>query len=566
MQKRCNTIASPKILSVPVLLIAHASAVLLAAPGSPGACAHSKGGGDPLVLHGEVGQCGGRLVTSKRAEPKTLNPLTAVDSNSREIIGLMTADLIHINRNSQLTEPALAKSWTVSADRRRYTMQLRRGVRFSDGQLFEADDVLFTFQSYLDERTHAPQRDLLVISGKPLSVSKIDQYSVAFTLPQPYAAAERLFDGIAILPRHLLQRDYDSGKLASAWGLNTSPTQIAGLGPFRLREYVPGQRIVLERNPYYWKVDTQRQSLPYLDEIICVFAPNSDAEALRFVSGETDVISRLSVDNFAALERDQKRRQFRLYDLGPGLEYSFLFFNLNSLQTDVTPPLQQSQNWFRRVAFRKAISAAIDHDAIVRLIYRGRAYPLAVEVTPGNRLWANRNIPLPIYSPERARQLLREAGLSWKPTGSLRDDYGRDVRFSIMVNVGNAQQMQLGAIIQEDLKQIGIEVSLVSLEYRTFLSHIFTTHQYEAAIMALVDGDADPNTEINVLTSHGGTHVWALKSNGSIPAWQGEIDFLMQRQMTVLHFQERKRDFDRVQHLLWQNMPAIFLVSPNILV
>src|SRR4051812_29420157 len=214
MQKRCNTIASPKILFIPVLLLVQASAVLLAAPGRPAACTYSKGGGDSLVLHGEVGQCGGRLVISKRAEPKTLNPLTAVDTNSREIVGLMMADLIHINRDSQRTEAALAKSWTVSPDGRRYTMQLRQGVRFSDGQPFDADDVLFTFQSYLDERTRAPQRDLLVIAGKPLSVSKIHQYAVVFTLPQPYAAAERLFDGIAILPRHLLQRDHDTGKLA----------------------------------------------------------------------------------------------------------------------------------------------------------------------------------------------------------------------------------------------------------------------------------------------------------------------------------------------------------------
>ncbi|MBV9034942.1 MAG: hypothetical protein JO182_10675, partial [Acidobacteriaceae bacterium] len=127
-----------------------------------------------MSVKGEIGQCGGRLIISKRSEPKTLNPLTAIDNISRDVIGLMTADLIHVNRDSQQPEAALAKSWTVSPDGRKYILRLRHGLRFSDGYPFDADDVVFTFQSYLDERTHAPQRDLLMISGKPIAVKKID--------------------------------------------------------------------------------------------------------------------------------------------------------------------------------------------------------------------------------------------------------------------------------------------------------------------------------------------------------------------------------------------------------
>ena len=109
-----------------------------------------------LRTDNEVGRYGGRLVVALRAEPKTLNPVTAVDNPSRTVIRRMMADLIHINRYSQRTEPALAKSWTASRDGRRYTLQLRRGLRFSDGHPFNADDVLFTFQVYLDEQVHSP--------------------------------------------------------------------------------------------------------------------------------------------------------------------------------------------------------------------------------------------------------------------------------------------------------------------------------------------------------------------------------------------------------------------------
>ena len=547
-------------------LIASSSGFHSGAQSLSDTCTYADSSGDFLTVKGEIGQCGGRLVISKRSEPKTFNPLLAMDDISRDVIGLMMADLIHINRDSQKTEPALAESWTISPDGRRYTLRLRHGLRFSDGQPFDADDVLFTFQAYLDERTHSSQRDLLMISGKPISVAKIDSYSVVFTLAQPYAAAERLFDGIAILPRHLLQHSYEMGQLASAWSLNTRPAQIAGLGPFRLREYIPGQGLILERNPYYWKTDAKRQRLPYLNGITTMFVASDDAESLRFDSGETDVISRLSVANFAALEKDQQRRKFRLYDLGPGLEYSFLFFNLNDLPSNALPALREKQNWFRQVSFRQAISAAIDRDSIIRLVYRGRAYPLSVQVTPGNKLWANQKIPPPVHSLQRARQLLQQASFSWGRDGSLQDAQGKHVKFSILVTAENAQRMQIATIIQQDLKELGMEVSLVSLESHAFLNRIFTSYEYEAALMALKDTDADPNTEINVLTSNGGTHVWRLKSNNPPPSWQNEIDSLIQRQMVALNFKERKLVFDRVQELLWKNMPAIFLVSPHILV
>ena len=121
-----------------------------------------------------MGHYGGTLVVAQSAEPKTLNPVTAADAPSREVIGRMMADLIHINRDSQKTEPSLAKSWTTSRDGRVFTFKLRRGLRFSDGQPFDADDVVFSFQVYLDEKIHSPQRDLLIVGGKPIAVQKID--------------------------------------------------------------------------------------------------------------------------------------------------------------------------------------------------------------------------------------------------------------------------------------------------------------------------------------------------------------------------------------------------------
>ena len=172
------------------------------------------------------------------------------------------ADLIHINRATQQTEPAWRNRGSASADGLHYTLELRRGINFSDGQPFDADDVVFSFQVYLDEKTGSPQRDLLLLDGKPIVVRKLDPYKVVFDLPSRYAVAERLFDGFAILPRHILERPYREGKLAEVWGLRSPPGEVVGLGPFRFKQYVAGEHVILERNPYYWKVDRAGTHLP----------------------------------------------------------------------------------------------------------------------------------------------------------------------------------------------------------------------------------------------------------------------------------------------------------------
>src|SRR5580692_3416725 len=314
--------------------LSRASLVLLVAIWCACSAAHGvplQAGEERMIVDGAPGHAGGRLVIALRSEPKTLNPALALDEPSRDVIRCMTADLIHINRGSLKTEPSLAKSWSVSGDGRQYTLRLRHGVRFSDGEPFNADDVIFSFQVYLDEKVDSSQRDLLVVGGKPITVVKVDDYAVRFELAQPYAAAERLFDSIAILPRHLLQSGYRAGGLAQEWSLSMPPSEFAGLGPFRLKEYVAGQRVVLERNPYYWKADRAGNQLPYLNEVVFLFVPSEDAQVIRFQSGDTDVLSRFSAENFAVLQKQQSVKGYHLDDLGPGLEYNFLFFNLNDL-------------------------------------------------------------------------------------------------------------------------------------------------------------------------------------------------------------------------------------------
>jgi peptide/nickel transport system substrate-binding protein len=521
-----------------------------------------------LSLPGDIGRSGGRLVISLRAEPKTLNPLSAADAPSREVIGAMQSDLVHINRATQLTEPALAKSWKISADGLQYTLTLRQGLRFSDGHSLDADDVLFTFRVYLDESVHATQRDQLIVGGKPITVRKVDAQTLVFQFAKPDGVEERLFDGFAVLPRHLLEKPYQEGKLGQLWTPSTPPNEWASLGPFRLKEYVAGQKLVLERNPYYWKTDTNGNRLPYLDELVFLFVPSADAQVLRFQSGETDIITRLGAENFSVLSRQQ--RSYTLADAGPGLEYNFLFFNLNDLGEKSTASLIRKQKWFRDVKFRQAISAAVDRDAIVRLVYQGRGAALWGPVTPGNHRWVDAAIPHSPRSAERARSLLKEAGFSWStaPNGesTLVDSDGKSVEFSILTSSSSTDRTKMATLIQDDLKQLGIHAQVVPLEFRSLIDRVTQTKEYDACLLGLASFDADPTSELNVWLSSGGTHLWNPSQPHPSTPWEAEIDRLMERQLSTPGYDQRKKLYDRVQEILAENQPMIFLASPDILV
>jgi len=563
--------AALALTALTLLIAASASspAAQRPAPPSLGSRSSSFGGQagvDRMVSGAEVGLSGGQLVVIQRAEPRTLNPVIAIDVSSKDVIWRTMADLIHINRETQLTEPALARSWAVSPDGRRFTFSLRRGVRFSDGHPFDADDVLFSFQVYMDEKVASPQRDLLIVGGQPIAVRKLDQETVQVDVAEPYAAAERLFDEIAMLPRHLLEKPYKEGRLSETWGLRAPAEAFAGLGPFRFKEQLPGERVVLERNPFYWKADRAGHQLPYLDRLVFTFVPSEDAQAVRFQSGEADITTRLSAANFAVLFRDQSKRNYELIDRGPGLDYTFLFFNQNNPAEKAPPAIARKLTWFRQVLFRQAVSLAIDREGIVRLAYRGRATPLWGHVPPGNKLWVNRSLPRPGRSVERARQLLQKAGFAWNADGALVDNEGQPVEFTVVTNVGNTERIQIATIVQDDLKQLGMRVSVVTLEQRALLDRLLTTHEYEACVLGLGGGDGDPNSEMNVWLSSGNTHLWNPGQSQPATSWEAEIDALMRRQLTTRDVHLRKRLYDRVQELVAQNLPIISLVSPSVLV
>src|SRR4029077_5654280 len=208
-------------------------------------------------------------------------------------------------------------------------------------------------------------------------------------------------------------------------------------------------------------------------------------------------------------------------------------------------------------------------EAIGRLVYQGRGAPLWGPVAPGNRQWIDNSIPHPSRSLDRARSLLKEAGFSWSegPGGdsALIDPDGKTVDFSILTSSSNADRAKMATLIQDDLKQLGMNVQVVPMEFRSLLDRVLQTREYDACLLGLVSFDAGPTADTNVWLSSGGTHLWNPSQAHAATPWEAEIDSLMEQQLAASSYEQRKKLYDRVQEILAEEEPMIFLASPDIL-
>lgn len=512
---------------------------------------------------------GGRLITAQSAGPKTFNRLSAFDDQTATVTGCLTGALLRINRQTQQPEPELAESWQVSPDGRALTFKLRRNVTFSDGHPFTADDVLFTFAVVNDPNIQSALSDQFVVDGQRVQVEKQDDATVRVVFPVPYAAAERLFDGLPILPRHVLEPVWQAGKFAEAWSLATPPEQIVGLGPFKLKSWQPGERAILARNEHYWKNDAAGTRLPYVDELVFEIIPDRNTQLLKFQNGELDFLSPVNANELSSLAPLAEQHKISLADQGPGMIREVLWFNLNEGKDakngqPFVDPVRLS--WFRMPEFRQAISAAIDRDAIVRLVYGGRAEAQFAFLSRGDKLWFHSGIKTSAADPARAKQLLQQAGFRWQSEGgALLDAQGRTVEFTLVTNA-NAQRQKMSTMIQDDLAKLGIKMNVATLDSRALLSKINENFAYEAGLLAISSGDTDPHSHTSFLLSSGANHWWHPQQKQPATAWEARIDELMQRQKQTIEPQERKKLFDEVQQIMADQQPLIFLATRHLIV
>ena len=492
-----------------------------------------------MFLSFAAAQSGGELRFCLRSEPKTFDPLKVEDDASVTVRYLTGGVLVRMNRQTQALEPQLAQSWKVSKDGKEITFKLRSGVSFSDGTPFSADDVAYTVKQLMDPALHSPTGDAFRSGPGTVATKIISSTQIAITFPAPVAGLDRLFDQVPMMSAHSPKKE------------------MAVLGPFMVTDYKPGATVLLKRNPNYWKTDAQGRKLPYLDSIRLDIQPNRDVEMLRFRRGELDLINSLDSEYFDKLASTSPQL---VHDAGPSLDSEQLWFN----QVGKAPIPAYKKNWFRSANFRRAISEAINRDDLSRIVFRSHAQPAVGPISPANKFWFDSKLHPQAYSPDAALKLLQTEGFRLE-NGTLKDREGNAVVFSIVTNSGNKYRERMAVLIQEDLRKIGMQVNVVTLDFPSLIERIAQTFDYEAAMLGLTNMDLDPNEQMNVWLSSAENHQWNPQQKSPETAWEGEIDRLMRAQAASADAKKRKESFDRVQEIVVEHAPFIYLINKNAL-
>ncbi len=445
----------------------------------------------PETAHGSAIPRGGNLVASVRSEPRSFNRLAARDSSTDLVTNLTQAKLVRINRVTQEVEPWLAESWTRSPDARRYTLKLRQGVVFSDGQPFTSADVVFMFKAIYDEKTASNLADSLTANHKRLRVTAIDPHTVEIVFAEPFAAGVRLLDNLLILPRHKLEPALDAGQLGNAWNVATPPSDIVGLGPFVLSSYVPGQRLVFDRNPRYFRKAPDGGALPYLDHLTVEILGDQNAELLRLEAGQIDTMeTAIGPEAYAPLKRAADAGRVTLYDLGVSLVPNSLWFNLEPGAFASDPRAA----WLQRDELRQAISLAVDRKLFADTVYLGAAVAgPRPDHARRTRSGTGRGCPRRRTIPKRRR---RRSPPSASPiataTACSRTRATRRVRFTLLTQGGRPELERGVAVVRDELKKIGVIVDVVSLEASALLDRFANTKKYDAVYWTVNMTDTDP--------------------------------------------------------------------------
>lgn len=494
------------------------------------------------------------------SEPQTFNPLWVTDVVSQKMTSVLFSGLIDIEGEDFHASPALAESWTVSQDGLTWTFVLREGVLWSDGQPLTADDVVFTYQTLINDASlPISARDGFVVQGRPIQWTKLSDRSVQAVLPAPYSSFVWQLT-FPVLPKHKLLDRYQSKQLLSMWSVDDDLTDIVGTGPLRLKAYLPGERLVFEKNPHYWKQDDQGARLPYVDGLIAFVMSDPNAALLKFRRGELDVLG-LDGESYAFLAQDSAQERFRILELGPSWGTQFLALHLQA--EALGEEHRYLYDWFKQTSFRQALSCAIDRQRMIDTMLYGQGYPQYGPLTQANQLYYDDSISKFRYNPQRARELLREGGFVWQDE-QLYDHQGRQVTFELMVVSDQSSSLTMAHMIQSDLRAIGIELRLYPLPFGVVVQKLMQNQPWQAMLLGL-SGSPDPNNGRNVWLSQGHLHFWNMRPQ-HLFAWEEAIDRLFDEAQQTMSEPKQKQLYSEWQKLVATELPLIYTVTPAAMV
>jgi peptide/nickel transport system substrate-binding protein len=520
--------------------------------------------------HITPGKRGGNFTFCEFGEgPKTLNPITGNDSASNDASGLMFSGLISYDPVRQTYDPGLLKEWYMEDDKHNWILKLRDGLKWSDGHPITADDIVFTSQVIYDPNILNAIKDILQVAGKPVKFEKVDNLTVRATVAVPTASFQA-FMLWGPVPRHVCEQPWKEGKFSQLMNTNADPASFVCSGPFKFKQFVAGQRVVLERNPNYFRYDANGTQLPYLDTFVFTYAPNQDAMVLRFKSAEVDGIVRLPIASIPDLQDAQKKGNFTVANAGPGMSSDLLWFNLKEgINTTTTHPYVEPAKgkMFRDARFRRAALHAIDRNSIIKTELRGQADIGQTIDSPANKVWYNRNLKTVEYDQAKAKALLDEMDLKDRNGDGIREDaQGNKVSFSIITNKGNQRRERCVTLIAQDLHAVGIDARPEFIDFNALLGKIDETYEYEACLLGLGGGAPNPANNMNALLSSARTNLYNPKQEKPATPWNEELDKLCLSFNATLELAQQKKTYDRILEIYAEELPVLPLWFPRVYV
>jgi peptide/nickel transport system substrate-binding protein len=466
------------------------------------------------------------LVRGEIGDASNLIPLLASDSASHSIAGMVFNGLVKYDKDMNVVGD-LAESWDITAQGLVITFHLRKSVKWHDGQPFTAADVLYTYQVTVDPKTPtAYAEDFRAIK----KAEALDDYTFRVTYDKPFAPALISWSS-SILPRHLL-----SGTDITKSPLARHPI---GTGPYKFKEWVAGQKIVLVSNPDYF------EGRPYIDGQITRIIPDTATMFLELRAQNLGMMGLTPLQYTRQTENNLFKNNFNKYRY-LSFAYTYLGYNLkNPLFTD------------KKV--RQAISYAINKDEIISGVLLGLGKPATGPYKPGS--WAyNDKVQNYNYNPQKARELLRDAGWTKLNSDGVLEKDGKPFVFEIVTNQGNETRQKCAEIIQRQLKDIGITVKIRILEWSAFVTNFINKRRFDAVILGWTI-PLDPDAY----------DVWHSSKTkpeelNFISYNNPEADEMLVKGRSTFDQKERKKYYDRFQEILAEDQPYTFLYVPDALI
>jgi len=507
-------------LPLAVVPLALAAALALAACGGEADSAVEQGSARP----GEKPAYGDTFIESLTGNISGLIPNVLSDSASFEIGSMLYSGLITRDKDLNIIGE-LAESWTFSQDCLDLTFNLRRNVRWHDGRPFTAADVVFTYETMIHPKTPTAYREDFKAVAE---VAAPDPYTLRVRYKQPYAKALQSW-GLWMLPRHLLESYVREGRLREAPQNRSNPV---GTGAYRFGEWKPGEKVVLVANPDYF------EGRPHLGRVVYRIIPSQATIFLELKAKGVDAAGLTALQFKRQTEYPAFRKAYHKYEY-PANAYTYLGFNLKD------PRFAD-----RRV--RQAIAHAINKRELIDGVLLGLGREATGPYKPGT--WAhNPDVPTYPYDMAKARALLADAG--WTETNAdgvlVRND--QPFTFELLTNQGNDERKKVAEIVQASLKELGIQVDIRVIEWASLLKEYIKKRRFEAIILGWGIG-LDPDQY----------EIWHSSKTGPdelnhISYANPEVDALLEQGRTSCRQAERKKFYDRLQTILAEDQPIVFL-------